>query len=143
EVEAAAFDNFIGDVDHIAQHRKQVLLDAPDHLPIDEGAGRRIVQLQPDTPGLAADLQVEVAVALEDQAGIVQFAAGVQHGQGAAAEQRVQTALPGIQELVDLRLGKILKAALGRDLGVDQLLRGRYDNSFHSVPVRIREEFRW
>ncbi len=55
-------------VDDVAQHREQVLLDAADHLAVDEGAGRRVLHLELDAPGLAHDAQLEVLVALEDQA---------------------------------------------------------------------------
>ena len=38
EVEAAAAQDGVVDVDDVAQHREQVLLDAADHLAVDEGA---------------------------------------------------------------------------------------------------------
>ena len=42
EVEAAALDDVVRDEHHVAQHGEQVLLDAADHLAVDEGLGRRI-----------------------------------------------------------------------------------------------------
>ena len=37
EVEAAALDDLVGDEHHVAQHGEQLLLDAADHLAVDEG----------------------------------------------------------------------------------------------------------
>ena len=64
---------------------------------------------------------VEVAVALEDVLGVVGRGAGVEHRQRAAAEQRVEPALAGIEELLDLALGEVLEAAARTDARVDEL----------------------
>ena len=71
QVEAAALDDLVRDVHDVAQHREQMLLDAADHLAVDERRGRRVVDLELDAPGLAHDLDVEVAVAVEDLLGVV------------------------------------------------------------------------
>ena len=52
EVETAALDDLVGDEDHVAQHREQVLLDAADHLAVDERLPRRVLDLELDAPGL-------------------------------------------------------------------------------------------
>ena len=49
QVEAVAVEDLVVDVDHVAQHREQLFLDAADHLAVDEGlAGAfRISSLMP------------------------------------------------------------------------------------------------
>ena len=69
---------------------------------------------------MAHDLDVEVAVAVEDLLGVVGGRAGVEHRQRAAAEQRVQAALAGVEELVDLVLREVLEAAARPDARVDE-----------------------
>ena len=77
EVEAAAFDDLVGDEDHVAQHREHVFLDAADHLAVDEGLARRVLHLELDAPGLAHQLHLEILVAVEDFLGVVALAAGI------------------------------------------------------------------
>ena len=90
---------------------------------IDEGGRRRIAHLQLDAPGVAHDLHVEVAVALEDFLGVVVVAAGVEHRQRAVAKQRVQAGLAGIEQLVDFGLRQILQAAARRHARIDRIGR--------------------
>ena len=92
-----------------------------DHLAIDEGRGRRIADLQFDAPGVAHDLHVEVAVALEDLLGVVVVAAGVEHCERAIAKQRVKPGLTGIEQLVDFGLREILEAAARADARIDRI----------------------
>ena len=120
-VEAAGADDFVGGVDDIAQHREQVLLDAADHLAVDEGGGRRVGDLQLDAPGVPHDLHVEVAIALEDLLGVVGVAAGIEHRQRAVAKQGVQPAVAGVEQLVDLGLRQVLEAAARRHPRVDRI----------------------
>ena len=120
EVEAAVLVDLVVDVEDVAQHREQVFLDAADHLAVDEGRGRRVAQLELDAPGLAHDADVEVVVALEDRLRVVGLAAGVQHGERAAAIERVEAALRGVEQPVDLLLRQVLEAAGRRDPGVDE-----------------------
>ena len=61
---------------------------------------------------------VEVLVAIEDFLGVVGVGAAVQDGEGAFAEQRVETAGAGVQELADLVLGEVFEGAAGADAGV-------------------------
>ena len=70
-VEIEARDDLVVRIDDVAQHREQVLLDAPDHLAVDEGAARGVLHLELDAPGLAHDPELEVLVGLENEAGIV------------------------------------------------------------------------
>src|SRR6185437_12524405 len=104
QVETAARHDLVGDEDHVPEHGEEVLLDAADHLPVDEGAARGVVHLELDAPRMAHDTDIEVAVAVEDLLGVVGGGAAVQHRQRALAEERVEPALPGVQELLDLRL---------------------------------------
>ncbi len=60
---------------------------------------------------------LEILVGLEDGLGVVDVRAGVEDGQGALAEQRVDTARTGLAELVHFALGKRLEAASGADRG--------------------------
>ena len=131
QVEAAAFHDLVGDEHHVAQHREQVILQAADHLAVDEGRGRRVLDLELDAPGLAHDPQIEVLVFLEDRPRIVDIAAGVQHGERALAEQRIQAALPGIEQLGDFLLREVLEAALGRDPRIHHV--GRKNRGFHAA----------
>src|SRR5258708_29848800 len=71
EVEAAAFHDLIRNEHHVAQHREQMILQSPDHHPVDESSRRRVLDLELDAPGLAHDAQVEVAVLLDYHPGIV------------------------------------------------------------------------
>src|SRR5882762_8123657 len=98
-----------------------MFLDAVDHLAVHEGGRRGIVHLQLDAPGLPDDLYLEVAVPIENLLGVIGIGAAVQYRQGAFAEQRVQTPLPGIEELADLILGEVLEAAPRADAGVDEV----------------------
>ena len=60
------------------------------------------------------------AVAVEDLLGVVSRGTGIEYRQRAAAEQRVQPPLTGIEELVDLVLREVLEAAARADAGVDE-----------------------
>jgi hypothetical protein len=122
QVEAAALDDLVRDVDDVAQHREQVLLDAADHLAVDERDRRRVPDLELDAPALPDDLDLEVLVLLEQLARVVAVAAGVQHRERAGAEQRVEAALPAVEQLVDLLLRQVLEAAARRDARVDEIL---------------------
>ena len=81
-----------------------MLLQAPDHDAVDEGGSRSVLDLEFDPPGLAHDANVEIAVLFEDQARVVDVAAGIEHGERALAEKRVQAALARIQEFGDFLL---------------------------------------
>ena len=120
QLDAAVLVDLAVDVEDVAQHREQVLLDAADHAAVDERGGRRIVQLELDAPGLAHDVDVEVGVAVEDRARVVGLAAAVQHRQRAAAIQRVEAAARGVEQPVDLHLREVLEAARRRDARVDE-----------------------
>ena len=53
--------HLIADVQDVAQHREQMLLDAADDLAIDEGRLRGIEQFEFDPPFAADDIDVESA----------------------------------------------------------------------------------
>jgi hypothetical protein len=123
QVEAAGAENRIVDVDDVAQHREQVLLDAADHRAVDEGARRRVLHFQFHAPGLAAEADLEVLVALEDRAHVVGFQARSEHGQRAAPEHLVDAAVAGAEQLLHFALGKILEAPERGDPRIDQPFR--------------------
>ena len=129
EVDRAVLEHLAMQVEDVAQHREQVLLDAADHLAVDERRRRRVAQLELHAPGLAHDADIEVRVALEDRARVVGLAAAVQHRERAAAEERVEPATRGIEQPVDLVLREVLEAAGRRDPRIDRvdLLEGRHD----------------
>ena len=129
EIESAAVDDFVRNVDDVPQHGEQQLLDAADHLAIDERRSGRVLDLELHAPGVAHDLDIEVAIAIEDLFGVVDVAAGVQHGERALAEQRIQATLPARQQLFDFFLRQALERAARPDTGVDEL--GYYDAGFH------------
>jgi hypothetical protein len=111
QVEPLAAENGVVDIDDIAQHREQMFLDATDHLAVDESAGRRVFHFQLDAPGLAAEADLEILEAVEDRAHIVGFQARTEHGERAAAEQLIDAALAGAQQLLNFALGEIFEAA--------------------------------
>jgi hypothetical protein len=102
EVESPAFDDFVGDEDHVAQYGEHVFLHAANHLAIDESLSGSILDLELDAPGLAHQLHFEVLVTVEDFLGVVGFAAGIEHGQRTFAKQRVEAAGARIEEFLDL-----------------------------------------
>ena len=123
QIEAPALHDLVGDEHHIAQHGEQMVLQAADHHAVDEGGGRRILDLELDAPGLAHDPQVEILVLLEYHARVVDVAAGIEHGQRALAKQRIQAALAGIEQLGDFLLGEVLQAAFRRHPRIDHVRR--------------------
>ena len=52
EVEAAAFHDLVGNEHDVPKHREQMVLQAADHLAVDERGRRRILDLQLDPPRL-------------------------------------------------------------------------------------------
>ncbi len=131
KIELAALQDFVGDEDDVAQYREQMLLDAADHLSVDEGRSRCVVDLQLDAPRLADDLHLEIAIAVENLLGVVGVRAAVEHGQRAFAEQRIQTTLARVQQLFDLRLREILEAAARADARVDEF--GNDQTAIHAT----------
>ncbi len=113
-------------VDDVAQHGEQVLADAADHLAVDEGAGRGVVEFDLDAARLLQQGQVEVLVGLHDGLAVVADGPAVEHGQRALAEQAVEAAFAVVLELVHLLAGEDLKTAFGGDARV-------YAVSGHSV----------
>ena len=108
-------------VKNVAQHRKQVFLDATDHAAVDERAGRCVVQLELHAPGLAHDVDFKIGVPIEDGARVVGFAAAVEHRQRAAAIQRIQAAARRIEQPVDFLLREVFEAAARRYPRVDSV----------------------
>src|SRR5581483_7125647 len=129
QVVAAAGDDLVGDEHHIAQHRKEMLLDATDHLPVDERRGRSVVDLELDAPRVAHDADVEIAIAVEDLLGVIGAGAAVEHGEGALAEELVEPSLTRVEQLLDLDLREVLEAAAGAHPGIDEF--GNDEAAFH------------
>ena len=108
-----------GDVDDVAHHRHQQLVDAADDLAVDEGLRRGVPELDLDAAFLLQHLDVEIGVLLEHAARIVAEAARGQHGQRAAAQQRVQAGTAGVAQARDLVAGKDVQPAGGRNARAD------------------------
>ena len=70
-VEPVVAEDRIVDVDDVAQHREQVFLHAAKHLPVDERTRRRVANFELDPPGLTAQADVEILVAIEDVADVI------------------------------------------------------------------------
>jgi hypothetical protein len=66
----------------------------------------------------------EVLVGFEDGLGIVDMGASVEDGQGALAEQGIETAGTDFAQLLDFTLRQRLQAAFGADGGVDDIALG-------------------
>ena len=148
ELDAAVLVHLAVDVEDVAQHREQVLLDAADHAAVHERRCRRVVQVELHAPGLALDADVELGVALEDRPRVVGLAAGVQHRQRAAPVQPVQAAARGVEQPVHFLLRQVLEAAGRRHPRVDRVLlverRDRHLDVAHhgrisiGIPTRVR-----
>jgi hypothetical protein len=121
QIEAAALDDFIGDEDHVAQHREQVILQTADHFAVDERGRRRVLDLELDAPCLATMRTSKSLYFSKMSRGVVDVAAGIQHGERAFAEQGIQAALAGIEQLGYFLLGQMFEGALRRDPGIDQV----------------------
>ena len=90
--------DFLVNENDVAQHREQMFLDADNHLAIDKGGGRRIDDVELDAARTLNDADIEGAVAFQQLLGVVEFVAGVEHGQRAVAVKLVQGAMPAIKE---------------------------------------------
>ena len=121
QVKARALFDLVRDEHHITQHRKQVFLDAADHLPVHKRAGRGVADIQAYTPGMAHDMHIEVLVAVEEFLGVVAVAAGVQDRERALAKQRMDTAATGVEQDLDFGLRQVFKAAARADTCVDNV----------------------
>ena len=111
QLDAAVLVDLAVDVEDVAQHREQVLLDAADHPAVDERAAGAL-RSSSLTPQAWRTMRMSKSrVALEDRARVVGLAAGVQHRERAAAVQRVEAAARGVEQPVDLLLREVLEAA--------------------------------
>src|SRR5690606_17288334 len=111
QIETIGAENGIVNVDDVPQQREQMFLDAADHRAIDERARRRVLPFELDAPGLAAQLDLEVLVAVEDGAHVVGLQARAEHRQRAATEQLVDAATPRAEQLLNFTLRKVFQAA--------------------------------
>ena len=111
QVETTALDDFVGDVDDVTKHGEQMLLDPADHLSIDESRTRCASQVELDSRRLRDDLQLEIAIALEQFARIVAGVARIEHRERTTAQQRIKTALAPVEKLCDFLLRQKLQAA--------------------------------
>ena len=117
QVEAAAVLDLVGHVDDVPQHRRQVLADTANHAPVHERSGRGVIQLEHHAAVFLDHLDVEILVGLQHLAAVVGGGAGVQHRQGAAAQQLVQTLGGGVAQALHFLLAENFQAALGGDDG--------------------------
>jgi hypothetical protein len=121
QFDAAVLVHLAMDVEDVAQHGEQVLLDAADHATVDERRRGGVVQLELDAPGLAHDADLEVRVAVEDRARVVGLSAAVQHRKGATPVELVQAAARRIEQPVDFLLREVFEAARRRDACIDEI----------------------
>ena len=84
QVEAAVLDDFVAREDNVAQHGKQQLANAADHLAVHERDGRRLAQRNFQTPILLDKSDLEALEALEHRPRVVHLAARIQHSQHAS-----------------------------------------------------------
>ena len=107
--------NLVVDVDDVAHHREQVLLDALDDLAVDEGVGRGVAEFELHSALLLDDADVEIGVLLQYRQAVVDIVAGVQHRQGAASEQVVQALLAAVEQACNLQPGQHVEVVFGGD----------------------------
>src|SRR5438445_13019720 len=70
-VELRVAVDLVADKNHIAQHGEQMLLDALDHLAVDEGAGRRTLDVEFDAALALDDADVKSLIALQQLLAVV------------------------------------------------------------------------
>ena len=119
QVEVGIPLDLVGDVDHIAQHGKKVLVDPLDHASVDKRAGRCIRYLQLDAPLLLHDANIESRIALQQLLAVIQVTAAAEYRQRAVAEQAVQPALGVVQQFAHLHLGEYIQMAMRGDQCID------------------------
>ena len=103
QVDALAIE-FVFGVDNVAQGAEQHFPGAGDHFAIYERVGWRVQQLQAHAAILLMDADFEVLVGVEDGLGVVDMGAGIEDGQGALAEKRIDAAGAGFAQLLDFTL---------------------------------------
>src|SRR3970282_2606643 len=81
EIDGRVALDLVAHVHHVAQHREQVLADALDDLPVDEGGGRRALYFQLDAALLRHHADVERTIALQQFLAVVQLVAAVENRQ--------------------------------------------------------------
>ena len=89
-------------------------------MTIDEGAGRRVFQFQLDAAILLQHLDIEIGIGFENAEGVVIFAAGRQHGQRAAPQQRIEAALAGVAQARNLVAREYVHAGDRSDACIDR-----------------------
>src|SRR5690606_1254600 len=107
--------------DHVAQHREDVLADAADHLAVDERRCRGPLERHLEAAVPLDEADAEIAIPVEHLARVVRVAAAVEHGEDAAAQQRIQSALALAAQELDLEVRQDLEAAFRPDLRVHGL----------------------
>ena len=119
EVEFMAAFDFRLDEDNITQSREQVVLDAGDHIPADEGARRCVGDCQADAARSLQDMDLEILVASENRFRIVAYAAGIEHRQSAPTKQFMVGAAICFMQLAHFELRQHLEAAGRADFQIN------------------------
>src|SRR5690606_17389350 len=114
EIEAVAHQHVAVHVKEVAEHGKEMLADAPDHLPVHERTVRRVLELERDPADVTDHRDAEIAVAEQDLPDVVLLGPGIEHGQRALPPRLVPAAAARAPELVHLGAGKNLENALRR-----------------------------
>src|SRR5690606_32982284 len=118
EIAAVAHQHVAVHVQELAEHGKEMLADAPAHLPVDERTVRRVLELARGPADVTDHREAEIAVAEQDLPDVVLLGPGIEHGQRALPPRLVQAAAARAPELVHLGAGKNLESALRRYRGV-------------------------
>ena len=92
-----------------------MLVDAADHLVVDECAGRRALDIELDAAFALDDVDIERWIPFQQFLAVVEVIAAIQHGQRAIAENLVQAAVAGVQQLEDFGFGQDFELAFGRN----------------------------
>lgn len=90
QIETATGVYLVGHINDVTQYRREMFPDTADHAAVDEGAGRRVVQLEHQTAVFLHHLDIEIRVGFQHLAAVVGGGAGVEHRQSAAAQQIMQ-----------------------------------------------------
>ena len=93
--------------------------DGAQHLPVHEGVGGCIDQLQFQTPWLWHQANVKIRMGFHQGFTVVGFNTGIEHGQGALPEKPIQPSFASVLEPVDFKVGEDFQAAFWRYQGID------------------------
>ena len=121
QIEHRIIVDLVADVNNVAQHRKQMLIDAFDHFAVNKGMRGSDFHLQLDAALFLNDAYFKIGIAFQQFLAVIHRAAAIQYRQRAIAEQPVQPALAGIEQFADFGLGQYIQTAFRSDACVNYL----------------------